>query len=126
MDDIRLFLHVLSASVWVGGLIVLAGLVPTVRTFGEDAPKKVAQAFNRIAWPAFAVAVLTGIWNILAVGPDDLQHPAMELKVFAVLLSGVGAAIHQTANGNKARLAAGGAASAVFAVIAMYLGVVLG
>ena len=40
-----------------------------------------------------------------------------------MLLSGIGAAVHQVARGNTAMLAIGGAASTVFAVIAMYLGV---
>ena len=35
MNAFRLFLHVLAASIWVGGQLVLAGLVPTVRRFGE-------------------------------------------------------------------------------------------
>jgi putative copper export protein len=30
-ESIRLFLHVLAASVWVGGQIVLGGLVPKLR-----------------------------------------------------------------------------------------------
>lgn len=122
MDAFRLFLHVLSASVWVGGQIVLAGLVPTVRRFGQDATRAVARAFNRIAWPAYGVAVVTGLWNVFALPLDDLMHPWIELKVLAVLLSGVGAAVHQFARGNKAMLAVGGAMSAVFAVAAMYLG----
>lgn len=122
MDAFRLFLHVLAASIWVGGQIVLAGLVPTVRGFGEDATRQVARAFNRIAWPAYAVAVVTGLWNLFDLPLEDLQHPWIELKVLAVLLSGVGAALHQNARGNKALLAAGGAMSSVFAVAAMYLG----
>lgn len=122
MDAFRLFLHVLAASIWVGGQIVLAGLVPTVRSFGEDATRQVARAFNRIAWPAYAVAVVTGLWNLFDLPLEDLQHPWIELKVLAVLLSGVGAALHQNARGNKALLAAGGAMSSVFAVAAMYLG----
>jgi hypothetical protein len=122
MDAFRLFLHVLAASIWVGGQIVLAGLVPTVRGFGEDATRQVARAFNRIAWPAYAVAVVTGLWNLFDLPLEDLQHPWIELKVLAVLLSGAGAALHQNARGNKALLAAGGAMSSVFAVAAMYLG----
>src|SRR5690606_21148861 len=112
--------------IWVGGQIVLAALVPTVRTFGPDATKKVAIAFNRIAWPAFGVAVLTGLWNVFDMPLDALQHPWIELKILAVLLSGVGAFVPQSALGNKAMLAFGGAMSCVFAVVAMYLGFLVG
>lgn len=122
MDAFRLFLHVLAASIWVGGQFVLAGLVPTVRRFGEEAPRLVARAFNRIAWPAYAVLLLTGVWNVFEWPIDDLQHPWIELKVLAATLSGVGAAVHQFARGNKVLLAVGGAASSVFAVAAMYMG----
>ena len=122
MTAFRLFLHVLSASVWVGGQLVLMAIVPTLRTIGPDAPKRVARAFGRIAWPAFAIAVVTGLWNVFALPLDDLRHPWIELKVLAVLLTGVGAAMHQMAKGNTAMLAIGGAMSAIFAVAAMYLG----
>jgi hypothetical protein len=122
VDAARLFLHVMAASIWVGGQLVLAALVPTVRDLGDDAVARVARAFNRIAWPAFAVAVVTGLWNVFAIPLQDLQHPWIELKVLAALLSGVGAAVHQNAKGNRTALAVGGAVSAVFAVAAMYLG----
>jgi len=36
-DIIRLFLHVLAATIWVGGQLVLAALVPVLRRFGADA-----------------------------------------------------------------------------------------
>src|SRR5690349_2804045 len=118
MDAFRIFLHVLAASVWVGGQLVLAGLVPTVRSFGPDAPKAVARAFNRIAWPAYGIAVVTGLWNVFAIPLETLPHPLIELKVLAVLLSGVGAFVHQIARGNKAMFAIGGAMSSIFAVVA--------
>jgi len=118
----RLFLHVLAASVWVGGQIVLIGLVPTVRTLGSDAPARVARAFNRIAWPAYGIAVVTGLWNVFVLPLDELRHPWLEIKVLVVLLSGVGAVVHQQARGNRTLLAVGGAMSVVFAVAAMYLG----
>ena len=94
MTAFRLFLHFLSASVWVGGQLVLMAIVPTLRAIGPDAPKRVARAFDRIAWPAVAIAVVTGPWNVLALPLDDLRHPWIELKVLAVLLTGVGAAMH--------------------------------
>jgi putative copper export protein len=58
---IRLFLHVLAATVWVGGQLVLAALVPVLRHAGPDAARGAARAFNGVAWPAFAVLVPTGI-----------------------------------------------------------------
>ncbi|MGI9577809.1 MAG: hypothetical protein ACR2OH_06400, partial [Microthrixaceae bacterium] len=121
----RVFLHVLAASVWVGGQIVLAGLVPTVRDIDPDAPRKVARAFNRIAWPAYGVAVVTGIWNLLDIPAEDPPYVELGLKVVVVALSGIGAAVHQVARGNKAMLAIGGAMSAIFAVAAMWIGVAL-
>lgn len=122
MDAFRLFLHVLAASIWVGGQFVLAGLLPTVRTFGPDAPRLAGIAFNRLAWPAYGVLVVTGLWNLFALPLDYLEHPWIELKVLVVVLSGVGAAVHQFARGNKALLAVGGAMSSVFALASMYLG----
>ena len=122
MDAFRLFLHVLAASIWVGGQFALAGLLPTVRGFGDDAPRQAGRAFNRLAWPAYGVLVVTGLWNLFELPLDYLEHPWIELKVLAAVLSGVGAAVHQLARGNKVMLAAGGAASSLFGVAAMYLG----
>ena len=124
-DTFRIFLHVIAASVWVGGQIVLAGLVPTVRDIDPEAPKKVARAFNRIAWPAYGIAVVTGLWNIFEIPLDALPHPEIEVKVLVVALSGIGAAVHQVAKGNKAMLAIGGAMSSLFGVAAMWVGVAM-
>ena len=65
-DTLRLFLHVLAATVWVGGQLTLAALVPTLRRLGTDMPKAAARQFNRVAWPAFGVLIVTGVWNVVA------------------------------------------------------------
>ncbi|MFM7062843.1 MAG: hypothetical protein ACKO04_05035 [Actinomycetes bacterium] len=126
MEQFVVFLHVVAASVWVGGQIVVAGLVPTVRGFGDDAPRQLARAFNRVAWPAFGLALVTGLANILLMGADELSHPLIEIKFTLVLLSAVGAVVHQTARGSTTRLALGGAGALVFGLGAMYAGVLLG
>ena len=56
LDTIRLTLHVLAATVWVGGQIVMMGLVGPARALGGDATKTLARAFARMAWPAFVRA----------------------------------------------------------------------
>ena len=63
-DTIRLFLHVLAATIWVGGQLVMAALVPVLRRAGVVT--EAARRFNQVAWVAFAVLVATGIWNIAA------------------------------------------------------------
>jgi putative copper export protein len=64
---LRLFVHVLAATVWVGGQIAVAGLVPVLRGISTDAPRLAARRFAVVAWPAFAVLVATGIWNLVEV-----------------------------------------------------------
>ncbi|HEX2318131.1 MAG TPA: hypothetical protein VHJ18_04015, partial [Streptosporangiaceae bacterium] len=65
VDTVRLFLHVLAATVWVGGQLTLAALVPALRRMGPEVPRAAARRFNLVAWPAYGVLVLTGIWNVL-------------------------------------------------------------
>jgi putative copper export protein len=65
-DTIRVFLHVLAATIWVGGQLTLAALVPPLRALGRELTTVAARAFNRVAWPAFGVLVVTGVWNVLA------------------------------------------------------------
>jgi putative copper export protein len=127
LDTIRLYLHVLAATVWVGGQITLAGLVPALRTLGPDAPRTVARRFNRIAWPAFGVLFLTGLWNLseLHVGDQPSQWIAtLFAKLTVVALSGVSAALHTRA-ATKRALAIWGALSGLSALLALFYGVQL-
>ena len=121
METFRLFLHVLAATVWVGGQLVLAGLVPVLRRVSPDAPRAAARQFNRIAWPAFAVLVATGAWNLLETHATD---GLLTAKFVAVLVSGAAAYAHTRAT-TKAGLAAWGALGVVAAVVALYLGIAL-
>lgn len=128
LHTVRLFLHVLAATVWVGGQLTLAGLVPALRPLGPEVTRAAARQFDRIAWPAFAVLVATGIWNLLEVDLTSVSsayQASLGLKLLLVLASGCGAAAHRAANGRKVLLAAGGAAAAVGAVGALLLGVQL-
>lgn len=126
-NTIRLFLHVLAASVWVGGQLTLAGLVPALRGLGPDAPRTVARRFNRIAWPAFGVLFLTGLWNLAETHVGDRSSEwiaTLFAKLAIVALSGVSAALHTRAATKKA-LAVWGALSGLSALLALFYGVQL-
>jgi putative copper export protein len=125
VENTRLFLHVLAATVWVGGQLVLAALVPAVRRVSPEAPRAAARAYNRIAWPAFAVLVVTGIWNVVAVGGHATAYRrTLSVKLVLVVISGGAAFLHTRSTTAKAR-AATGAAAALAAVGALLLGIVL-
>ncbi len=103
LDVVRLWLHVVGACVWIGGQIALATLVPVLRRTATPAVvRAVARQFQRIAWPAFAVLLITGVWNLLDVRIGDQAGPylgSVVAKLVFVVVSGVGAAAHALAAG---------------------------
>jgi putative copper export protein len=125
LETIRLFLHVLAATVWVGGQITLAALVPALRGVGGAATKAAANAFNRVAWPAFGVLILTGIWNVLAEDKHDpdYEHTLM-LKYALVLISGLTAFLHTRAT-TRGAMAAFGALTGISAIATLFVGILL-
>ena len=121
VNQIRIFLHILAAAVWVGGQFTLAGLVSTVRGLGEGAMKPVARAFARIAWPAYIVLFGTGMWNLAEIEFNDVSTNYkiwFGIKMAAWLVSGFGAALHALVPKTWAR-AAGGTAASLGAVVAL-------
>ncbi len=126
-DTIRLFLHVLAASVWVGGQIVLGGLVPRLRAAFPESTKVAAAAFARVAWPAFIVVVATGVWNLIDIGVSDTAtnyQVTVFVHVFLSALTGISAAVHSLGR-TKLALALGGALGLLTALAALFTGLLL-
>ncbi|MFP3906327.1 MAG: hypothetical protein ACLFWR_04805 [Acidimicrobiales bacterium] len=127
LHTVRMTLHILAATVWVGGQITLAGLVPVVRSLGPDAPRIVARRFNVIAWSALGVLVATGIWSVFEAGMADRPseyHITLGVKLLVVGISAAGAAVHAFGRSRLA-LAAGGAVGLLAAIAAVVFGVML-
>ena len=125
VETLRLFLHVLAATIWVGGQLVLAALVPALRGAGAEVPRVAARAYNRVAWPAFAVLVLTGIWNVVAEGDrGGAYRTTLMIKLTVVALSGVTAFLHARASTRRG-MAVFGALTGLTALLALLLGIIL-
>jgi putative copper export protein len=114
--------------VWVGGQLTLAALVPARRRFGHEVPRAAARRFNQVAWIAFAVLIVTGIWNVAAVSSEISRsvsyRDTLIVKLVVVSISGVTAALHA-----RARSAVGpavfGVLTGVSGLAALFLGVLL-
>jgi putative copper export protein len=125
VETTRLFLHVLAATIWVGGQLTLAALVPALRPLGGEATRAAARQFRRVAWPAFGVLVVTGIWNVAALTPEERDRTGtLTVKLLAVVVSGVSAFAHERATSRRG-LAVWGALAAVSALVALLYGVIL-
>lgn len=75
MDSIILLLHVLGATIWTGGHIVLAvGILPTV--LRKKSPARLLEfesVYEKIGMPALLIQVITGIAMAYRMVPDVFQ-----------------------------------------------------
>ena len=128
VEALRLFLHVLAAAIWVGGQFVMLGLVGTARGLGDEAPKKLARAFARLSWPAFAVLVITGFWNLAALHPHGNAttgwNTVLGITFRLVILAGLGAWLHGRAS-TKGGTAAWGSIAGTASLLALLAGILL-
>ncbi len=127
---IRLYLHVLGATVWVGGQVVLAAVVPVVRQFGGiETARAAARRFQLVAWPAFGLLLVTGIWNLFAVNAGEQSGSyltTLSVKLILVGVSGIGALAHILVARRRPALGGIFAALALLAALgATFVGVLL-
>lgn len=126
-DDVRTILHLLGVAVWLGGQILMLGILPVLRKIGGDAPKQVAAGFGRVAWPAFVLLIVTGIWNLLSVDMAEVSlgyNIAFGIKLLLVVVTGGAAWIHQQTETPAIKGITGGLGF-IAALAALVLGVMM-
>lgn len=126
-DTIRLFLHVLAATVWVGGQIVLLGLVPRLRREAPPTTRIAARAYGAVAWPAFLVLFVTGMWSIvdITLSEQTTEYQAtVAVHVVLAVIAATSAAIHSLGR-SKLALALGGALGLFTSLGAVFVGLLL-
>ncbi len=105
-----LFLHLLGATIWTGGHLVLSfAIVPRAVRAGDPAVMHdFGRGFMPLAMPALALQVLTGLWLALQVSPDwrdwlQLSDPVsagIALKI-ALLVATMGIAMASHMGGHR-------------------------
>lgn len=134
-----LWLHITAATIWIGGQVVVAAIVPMLRQHAGLAAAA-GRRYQTVAWPAFAVLVLTGIVNVHNAGlswSHLIDNPAgrtLSIKLGLVLVSGAAAAVHALLQAPHAARGTGisaatsavlGSLSLVAALGAAFFGVVI-
>jgi putative copper export protein len=91
-----LLLHVLAATVWTGGHLVLAlSLLPrALRERSTSELLRFESAYERVGIPALLVQVVTGLWLARLVAPDaslwfSFSNPVSVLVGVKLLLLGI-------------------------------------
>lgn len=94
MTRTLVFLHLIGAAVWVGGLLTVGALVPALRRAGVDRPqlRAMARQFGRVSWVAMAISLVSGVW---LVSETDRDWGDLSLKAGLVVLVIILAGIHQ-------------------------------
>lgn len=94
-----LWLHVIAASIWIGGQVTVAAVIPALRHHTGLA-RSVGRRYQVIAWPAFLVLVVTGIVNVGNAGLqwshllDSTVGRTLVVKLGFVGVSGLAAGVH--------------------------------
>jgi putative copper export protein len=96
MYGVLLLLHVLGATVWTGGHLILA-LTILPKVLREKSPADLLRfesAYERIGMPALVLQVLTGVWFAYRRIPDvsawfPFDNPVARLIAFKLILLGL-------------------------------------
>lgn len=102
---VSVWLHILAATIWVGGMgFLVLVVVPWLRRGGRDVAatvlRETGSRFRTVGWTCFAVLTATGTFNawIRGVRPRDFVDPAwltssfgrsltLKLSIFALVLA---------------------------------------
>jgi len=113
MNHIVLFLHILAAVTWIGGLIFLATIGPLMRSMSQEGGSKflhqIGKRFKYTSWIAVVVLLTTGIENLRFLGAFSnfgafmQANPAMLWKLILVIVMVIIKILHDFVIGPKAK-----------------------
>ena len=127
LNSLRTYLHILAVCVWLGGQVVLAGVVPKLRKSNPEALPNIAKGYAAIAWPAMILIVFTGAWGLAATDTANQTTEytvTLGLKMLLVAGAVIATLIHSNGTSKLAK-GLGGAIGLLATLFAAYCGVLL-
>ena len=127
LNLLRTFLHILAVCVWLGGQVVLAGVVPKMRKTNPGALSTLAKGYASVAWPAMILIVFTGAWGLAEIDTSNESSAYMVtfgIKMLLVASAIIATLIHSYGTSKLAK-GLGGAIGLLSSLFAAYGGVLL-
>ena len=127
LDSLRTYLHILAVCVWLGGQVVLAGVVPKLRKTNPEVLSNIAKGYATIAWPAMILIVVTGAWGLAEIDSSNQSSSYMVtfgIKMLLVATAIIATLIHSYGTTRIAK-GLGGAIGLLSTLFAAYCGVLL-
>lgn len=127
LSSLRTYLHIVAVCVWLGGQIVLAGVVPKLRKSNPEALPNIAKGFAAIAWPAMILIVFTGAWGLADTNTSSQTSDYMVtfgIKMLLVAAAVIATLIHSNGTSKLAK-GLGGAIGLLATLLGAYCGVLL-
>lgn len=110
LDGLVLAVHLVGASVWVGGSLLLGVVAAAIGASRDPARAalvaEVGRRLARVMWPALAIAVLTGFYNLtwfLPPGATLASQPVLAAKFVTVGVVIAAAGLHTFVLGPRLR-----------------------
>lgn len=95
LDALIRWFHLLAATVWIGGMITVAVLIPVLRNGGasRELIQAAARRYGMASWAALAISVTTGIIQLFRL--DVELSGSLATKLILVSISITLAFVHQ-------------------------------
>ncbi len=115
LDEVILFIHILGATIWVGGTLSLGIVAAAMGSMLRDQPALYSRVMSRVArslgwtmWFALIVTVLTGLYNLTWFLPvlnwsAITSSPWLEAKIFLVFFLVLASGVHSFVLGPSLR-----------------------
>ena len=127
LGSLRTYLHILAVCVWLGGQVVLAGVVPKLRKTNPEVLSNIARGYATIAWPAMILIVVTGAWGLAEIDSSNQSSAylvTLGIKMLLMAAAVIATLIHSKGT-TKITKGLGGAIGLLATLFAAYCGVLL-
>ena len=105
MYEILKLLHLIGASIWLGGMILIGALMPALRANGgtDIQVKSLAQRFGSVGWGAYFLALVTGFGMFFYAWSMDTLNIFFHLKMTFIIVAGGLTFLHSKAGDLSAK-----------------------